>query len=305
LEELRRDDAEDLGALGLLTTAWIDSRWLPDGMTLGEELIDAIVDPARPAEVRHWGERRRSWNEIARGRLRGYKRHVEAALAIQDDPDKRIDLAGSAAHHWSLYASIPREELLAERAAVAAFDSSANTALPLRETRMFLLTLLDALLGDSESVDRATLRLETGEWGYPPGSSQGNDNAMWLRAVAAWKTGRPAEALAKLEQIRGEVPIQPWWFWFSSYVTYLKGEVLLQLGRNDEAARQFETMRTLEQFMVPRFRRLAQIEERRGNTDKAIHYYKRFIGWWKDCDPELRPQLDEARVRLAALEQAR
>jgi tetratricopeptide (TPR) repeat protein len=128
---------------------------------------------------------------------------------------------------------------------------------------------------------------------------------MWLRAVAAWKAGRPSDALAKLNSIRGEVPFQPWWHWFTPYMTYLKGEVLLQLGRDDEAARQFETVRSWEQFLVPRYRRLAQIEERRGNREKAIAYYKRVIEFWKDCDPELRPQLDESRARLAMLETRR
>ena len=34
---------------------------------------------------------------------------------------------------------------------------------------------------------------------------------------------------------------------------------------------------------------------------KAGHYYARFVELWKDCDPELRPQVDEARRRLAKL----
>jgi hypothetical protein len=38
-----------------------------------------------------------------------------------------------------------------------------------------------------------------------------------------------------------------------------------------------------------------------GNTKSATAYYARFVDLWKDCDPELRPQVDEARARLAAL----
>jgi hypothetical protein len=125
---------------------------------------------------------------------------------------------------------------------------------------------------------------------------------MWLRAFAAWRTGHPADALAKLEQVRGQVPLQPYWFGFTPYLTYLKGEVLLQLGHDDEAARQFEITRNWDAFMVPRYWRLAQIEERRGNKDKALWYWKRVVEFWKDCDPELRPKLQEAQVRLAALQ---
>ena len=54
-------------------------------------------------------------------------------------------------------------------------------------------------------------------------------------------------------------------------------------------------------YLAPRMRRLGQIEERRGNKQKAIAYYERFVELWRDCDPELRPQVDEATARLSAM----
>ena len=95
-----------------------------------------------------------------------------------------------------------------------------------------------------------------------------------------------------MRPIRGDPPILPWWYWFTPDLTFLKGEVLLQLDRPEEAARQFDIMRPLEKYAAPRIRRLAQIEERRGEKSKAIKHYERFIEMWKDCDRELRPQVD-------------
>jgi tetratricopeptide (TPR) repeat protein len=46
------------------------------------------------------------------------------------------------------------------------------------------------------------------------------------------------------------------------------------------------------------YRRLGELYERQGQKDKARMYYSRFVELWKDCDPELRPEVDEAR-RLA------
>jgi tetratricopeptide (TPR) repeat protein len=46
-------------------------------------------------------------------------------------------------------------------------------------------------------------------------------------------------------------------------------------------------------------RRLAELYQRLGERDKAQDYYSRFIELWQDCDPELRPQVAEARRRLA------
>jgi hypothetical protein len=39
----------------------------------------------------------------------------------------------------------------------------------------------------------------------------------------------------------------------------------------------------------------------RGNKEKAVWYWKRVVEFWKDCAPELRPKLEEAEARLAAL----
>jgi tetratricopeptide (TPR) repeat protein len=49
------------------------------------------------------------------------------------------------------------------------------------------------------------------------------------------------------------------------------------------------------------YKRLGELHELRGERDKARQSYSRFVELWKDCDPELRPQVAEARRRLAAL----
>jgi tetratricopeptide (TPR) repeat protein len=49
------------------------------------------------------------------------------------------------------------------------------------------------------------------------------------------------------------------------------------------------------------YRRLGELYEKRGEWEKAKRYYTRFVELWKDCDPELRPQLAEMQRRLARL----
>ena len=46
--------------------------------------------------------------------------------------------------------------------------------------------------------------------------------------------------------------------------------------------------------------RLAGIYERLGDTDRARHWYERFLTDWKDADPDI-PELIEAKKRMAAL----
>jgi eukaryotic-like serine/threonine-protein kinase len=47
------------------------------------------------------------------------------------------------------------------------------------------------------------------------------------------------------------------------------------------------------------YRRLGELYEERDEREKARRYYTRFIELWKDCDPELRREVNEARRRLA------
>ncbi len=86
-------------------------------------------------------------------------------------------------------------------------------------------------------------------------------------------------------------------------INYDRAELLYQLGRFDEAERWFltTTRHTAREFRPRRFRRLGEIADRRGDRVKATAYLSNYIEMWSDCDPELRPQVDEARARLAAL----
>jgi tetratricopeptide (TPR) repeat protein len=48
-------------------------------------------------------------------------------------------------------------------------------------------------------------------------------------------------------------------------------------------------------------RRLAELEEARGNADAAVRHYRRIFELWSDADPELQDQLGSARRALALL----
>ena len=54
-------------------------------------------------------------------------------------------------------------------------------------------------------------------------------------------------------------------------------------------------------FYAPSLRRLAELAEARGDRQAARDYYQRFVDVWQDADPNLQPQVTEARRRIAAL----
>jgi len=47
--------------------------------------------------------------------------------------------------------------------------------------------------------------------------------------------------------------------------------------------------------------RLGTLYEQLGNRDRAVDYYNRFVDLWQDADPELQPQVDNVRQRIARL----
>ena len=47
--------------------------------------------------------------------------------------------------------------------------------------------------------------------------------------------------------------------------------------------------------------RLGALYEERGETDKALLYYGRFVELWQDADPELQPRVEAARRAIAVL----
>jgi tetratricopeptide (TPR) repeat protein len=98
-------------------------------------------------------------------------------------------------------------------------------------------------------------------------------------------------------------------FYAEEHTRYLRAELFYQVGRTAEARRWFEAwlegsyQGTLNElvYLAPFHFRLGEIYQGAGDRAKAADHYSRFINLWKNCDPELRPKLEEAKSRLAAV----
>jgi tetratricopeptide (TPR) repeat protein len=49
------------------------------------------------------------------------------------------------------------------------------------------------------------------------------------------------------------------------------------------------------------YRRVGELYEAKGNAEKALEYYNRFVELWQDADPELQPIVRDVRQRMARL----
>ena len=48
-------------------------------------------------------------------------------------------------------------------------------------------------------------------------------------------------------------------------------------------------------------RRLGQRYEKKGDRERALEYYGKFVDLWKDADPSLQPMVTESRQWIAQL----
>lgn len=145
----------------------------------------------------------------------------------------------------------------------------------------------------------------------PAEGSLARDLAASVRAQFFWRSNRPEDALRELDAIEREV-------WYLSTLTspvygqvlerYLRGEILFQMGRMEEAIPWFANLSQIAPYEVAfrplAYERLAQIHESLGDSDAALDYYRRFAEFWVEADPALQPRVGEASARIEELREA-
>jgi hypothetical protein len=107
--------------------------------------------------------------------------------------------------------------------------------------------------------------------------------------------------------VRGELPFElvrlP--YFSQELARYLRGRLLHQAGRDEEALRLVEVAFTGTptelHYRAPAHLLQAEIQQGLGNRAAAMEQYSRFIGLWRACDPALRPVLEAAKKELARM----
>jgi tetratricopeptide (TPR) repeat protein len=86
-------------------------------------------------------------------------------------------------------------------------------------------------------------------------------------------------------------------------------------GKPDSAIAALETYLTTKTDPIDRViedgsslagshKRLAELYDAKGDREKAMSHYSKFIELWKDADPDLQPHVQKARERLTQLQRA-
>jgi tRNA A-37 threonylcarbamoyl transferase component Bud32/tetratricopeptide (TPR) repeat protein len=276
-------------------------------------LAREMLAPERAVEVRAAGHLALADLALAQGRRGGALGELPRAARLA--PLRALEVRGA-------YLSVPflpasPEELRAARDTLERWDHARSPAPvnpPFPEfaagtepvARLYVLGLLSARLLDFDAAARYAAELERLD-GPESARAYARDLAHGVRARAAQEQGRPDRALAALERIRLDWPrdYTPVHFNSLGAERFLRAELLLQLGRDEEALAWYETIAELSVadfvYLAHSHLRQGEIRERLGDPAAAAEHYARFVELWRDADPELRPLRVEAERRLAGL----
>ncbi|HET6577730.1 MAG TPA: BTAD domain-containing putative transcriptional regulator [Gemmatimonadales bacterium] len=266
----------------------------------------------RPPEMHGIAHILTGFLELAAGRRAAARRELARAAPLHP---------AGALEYRGLIAALPflpadPGELHPLREALAGWDAAAvprmrhpNPAHDLHRDaypvlRLYLLGVLAAREGDAASLDRAA-ELDAAA-GDPDIESLARDLALGIRARLAAVRGDREAALGFLERARMEsrctyVVMQSPFYTYTAE-RWLRAELLQQLERYEEALRWYASIVQSSLFelayLAPSHLNRARIHDRLGDRLRAASHYRRVLAAWNECDPELRPVIDEAAGRL-------
>jgi tetratricopeptide (TPR) repeat protein len=280
---------------------------------LARPILERLIEPSRPPEVRARGRIALAALDAMHGRLHdaeseladtvapglGLEYHGLVTLLPFRPPDtSRVRAIRGLLDHWD-----------AARMPIVAAPSiafNANNGIHAL-IRGYLLGLCDAELGDARAAQRDIANLSHA-YGSEMAPGLARNFAAAISAEVSWLAGRGTEADSALASKQQEGFYE--WFIGSAFRSegrerFRHGQALAAMKQDTAAIRWFSSFDASSSddlmYLAPSRLERGQLEERLGRTAQAANDYREFIRLWSNPDPELRPLVDEAQHRLAAL----
>jgi DNA-binding SARP family transcriptional activator/tetratricopeptide (TPR) repeat protein len=279
-------------------------------------LVAILTDAARASRVRAFGDIGLAYLALAEGRLRTAAEELGRAGAL--DPAMALEYRGIVA--LLPFVPVVPGSLAGLRDSVSRLPTIRRPLPPgenpwptahegiQQDIALYLSARLALRAGDVMAARRGLEQLAARASPLPP-QAVVHDLAASLRAALAVSANRPADALRELEQVQAidpradQVGSSPY---YSQGLERFAYAMLLEAsGRAEDAAVWYGSFSASSifdlVFLAPSYLRRGAIAEGFGRPDEARRHYERAVALWSDCDPELRPFVDTARTRLAAL----
>ena len=155
----------------------------------------------------------------------------------------------------------------------------------------------------AQRSDRARLVLD--EWVSTLASqATRNDEAFfdWGRGLVAAAEGRSADAREAFRRFDRGTVCWPCALAVAPHAFDSGGDPDSALAYYEQYAEFPSRFLLFDYLDLPAaYQRLGELYEERGNRDKAVEYYNRFVELWENADDELQPQVRDVRRRIARL----
>lgn len=295
-------------------TLWVVGSY-GTGLDAARAVTEVMTRPGKSTQMRGLGLVVRAWLDAGQGRFRDADRSLRAAGAV--DPTIALEYRGALM--LAPFAPTTRDELLGLRDDLRAEDAAMLNARSVSRNasfaelddlhpliRDFLLGAVAARLGDRPGMDSALARVRAFD-GVLPNPTLRDDLVAYVRALAAMRDGRDADALAALRRATFAATPGLTGSPFMNQVVsrFTLAELLHRAGADAAALPIYENIvgtSTVElAFLGVAHLRQAEIHEKLGHRDEAIRHYRAFLELWPDPDAELRPLRDQATAALARL----
>jgi tetratricopeptide (TPR) repeat protein len=304
----------------LHSSAWV-VQWLnttSDSLELARRVVQSVfLDPPRPNVNRAWGHWMSQALEVASGRWSSAVAHAAAAGRV----DSSYASFGYVLLAMTPFLPLAQHEIAAVRDSLLRIESWHDRDPEIEPPpewhwidvqpymRPYLQGILSGRLGDyPQALDYAA----TLESLVQPSDSVGlaNDLSLEIRALVAAAQRRTEQALALIERQGLRLPAlgQADIVALRPLGRLIRAELLLQLGRHEEALAWFDSYPFLLGtavldfgYLSHSYGRMGEMYDALGDREKAIEYYNRFVARWKNAEPALQPRVEAARARLAEL----
>jgi tetratricopeptide (TPR) repeat protein len=286
----------------------LDVAVMTDDLGGSERFGHWLIRSSQAPDLQGYGHRMLAQAALARGQWR--RAESELAIAVRQDSIPALELRSLFAAFSFL--PMPREEIVEARETVRGWTPAADPPDQAEHTqahvgvhpflRLHRLGMLDIRLGDTVGALHEARALDLAA--ASPNGRFARTLALSIRAHVAAAGGRTREALADLDRAGWEAAASV--FAAEAYDRYFRAELLASAGREDEA---LGWLRSIAEraayelvYLAPAHLRQAEIYDHRGDKSQAAHHYRKFIELWRDADPELQGQVEQARKRLAVWE---
>ncbi len=238
---------------------------------------------------------------LARGQLREAEAHFQQVVPLAEQRQLPADRLGAALSQSGVMSVFRNDPTGAARVLDSALQRQPLDRLPVLDRPYVGLAITYALAGQPVTAKRLRQEYESN---VPEGVRSRSNDSDWMNGFIALSEGKGREALTAFHRARERGSCSNCGF-FEMGQSYemlnMPDSALAEYAQAVETPFSDGSLDERSNNEARAFRRLGVLYDQKGDKQKALDYYGRFVARWRDADPELQPQVKEAKARMAVL----